>query len=114
MNNLVCKLQDIYTNGFEDRKKIKKGLIISVILVSIYHLINAFTNYDFDYFLLKELFLSIYVSCIILIFKAFHALFGKWIIHATKEKLSIEYVKHKMPRKFKTDGDTGACTAMKK
>jgi hypothetical protein len=102
------KLQDTYTNLYDNKKTLKKWLIAVVVILSIYHIIDSYINYDFRHLINKELLLGLYVFLTILFCKLFHETFGKWYIHATRERLSIKYVKTKMPRKFKTDGDTGA------
>ncbi|MBI9009633.1 MAG: hypothetical protein JEZ05_06335 [Tenericutes bacterium] len=108
MKAFIEKLQDTYTNLYDNKKALKKWLIAIVVIISIYQIINSYLNYDFKHFIDMELLLGLYVFFLVLFCRLFHEAFGKWYIHATRERLSIKYVKTKMPRKFKTDGDTGA------
>ncbi|XMB71445.1 hypothetical protein RJI07_04830 [Mycoplasmatota bacterium WC30] len=103
---LLAKFQDIYTSAFDNKKQLRKWLIISIVLISAYYLIYAFTNFDFIWFLGKEIRVGVVVFILVLFFKLFHALFGKWYIHATRERLSVLYVKNKLPRKIKVEGYT--------
>lgn len=101
------KFQDFYTSIVDNKKTLNKVLIAIIIVISLYHLIDAFTNYDFSYFLVKEIWLAVYTSGLIILAKIFHKLFGKWFIHESRLRLSRLYVKEKMPRSLKFDGYTG-------
>lgn len=107
MTGFIERVQDTYTSIYDSRKKLQKWLIAIVIIISVYHLLHAFFNYGYEYFLAKEFVIGLYVFALVLFCRLFHELYGKWFIHATRERLSIYYVKTKMPRKFKTDGYTG-------
>lgn len=105
---IIVKLQDTYTNIYDNKKKLRKGLIVLAIICSAILLLYSYLNYDFSYFFRKELLVALAAFILVLLFKLFHELFGKWIIHANRERLSIRFVKEKLPRIFKTDGYTGA------
>ncbi len=101
------RIQDFYTSLIENKKSLRKALIIISIIITIYYLIDAFTNYNFSYFIVKEIWLGIYISVLLIISKIFHELFGKWFIHESRLRMSRLYVKEKMPRSLKFDGYTG-------
>ena len=107
MRYLIIKIRNLYVSIVENIKSVKKVMIFLIILVSIYHLIDAATNYKFDYFIQQEIYLALQVLAIVLIAKLFHYLFGKWYVHEYKRELTQAYVVEKLPRSVKWDGFRG-------
>ncbi len=105
--SFIEKIQDSYTAIDENKKTLRKIYLAIIIIITLYYFIDAYTNYDFSYFLLKEIYLGIYVACLSVIKKLFHELFGKWFIHENKRRLTVRYIKEKMPRAQKYEGPTG-------
>ena len=105
--SLLQKIQDTYTSLIENKEKIKRIRTIAFIVITLYYLIDSYTNYDLNYFLIKEIWIGVYFSILSIIAKIFHHLFGKWFIHENKRRLTIRYIKEKMPRSQKFEGPTG-------
>ncbi|MCK9310238.1 MAG: hypothetical protein M0P99_08190, partial [Candidatus Cloacimonetes bacterium] len=105
---ILAKIQDNYTSLYENKKKLSKGLIVAAILVSLYFLIYSYTNYDLTWFLKKEIYVGLAAFLLVLLFRIFHSLFGKWFIHETRRRLTIQFIREKMPRSIKFDGNRGA------
>lgn len=61
MKAFIERLQDTYTTLYDNKKTIKKWLIVIIVIVSIYHIINSYINYDFRHLINKELFLALQV-----------------------------------------------------
>ncbi len=107
-DTFISKLQDGYTSLYENKKNLRKALIIIVVLITLYFLILAYVNYDLPWFLKREIYVLEVTFILVLLFKIFHKLFGKWVIHETRRRLTIRYVKEKMPRSIKFEGQRGA------
>ncbi|MGE4571124.1 MAG: hypothetical protein AB7E09_00030 [Candidatus Izemoplasmatales bacterium] len=101
------KIQDIYSYLHDNKTIIRKWIIILSIIVSLYFLIDSYTNYDFDYFILHEIYILLVLFALYIIAIVFHKLFGKWLIHKKNLRLTVDYVSLKMPRSIKVDGHRG-------
>lgn len=107
MRYIALKIRNLYLSIVENIKSVRKVMIFIIILISIYHLIDAATNYKFDYFVIQEIYLALQVLGIVLIAKLFHFLFGKWYVHEYKRELTKLYIVEKLPRSVKWDGFRG-------
>lgn len=108
LNTIYQKIQDAYSYLHDNKKTIKKWTIIISIIVSLYFLIDAYTNYDLSYFILKEIYLALGLFAFYLISILFHKLWGKWLIHSKNLRLTVDYISYKIPRSIKWDGNRGA------
>ena len=107
MRYLALKIRNLYVSIVENIKSVKKLMIAIIILISLYHLIDAATNYKFDYFVVQEIYLAMQVFGIVIIAKIFHFLFGKWYVHEYRRELTKQYIVEKLPRSVKWDGFRG-------
>ena len=106
-DSFVSRLQDRYTTIYENKKGLKRTLIIVVILITLYFLITSYINYDLPWFLRREIYVAAATFILVFLFRLFHRFFGKWFIHETKRRLTVLFIREKMPRSIKFEGDRG-------
>lgn len=105
----LAKVEDAYSSFYEARNKTKKWIIGIAIIISLFFLIDTFVNQKgFFYFIIRELILLLSIFLLYKLGQLFHFLFGKWLIHKRKYRLTKEYIIEKMPRTLKFDGHTGS------
>ncbi|MFA5006254.1 MAG: hypothetical protein WC509_02115 [Candidatus Izemoplasmatales bacterium] len=102
------KLRGLYVRIYEGQKTIRTIMIVVGVLVSLYHLINSFLNYDLRHFIIEELKVAGVFAAVILVARIYHGLFGKWYVHEIRSELTADFVRVKFPRSVKYSGFRGA------